>query len=84
MAKVCRNLTFCKSFDLVSTARYIQIGSIEFKDLFRTELLNSLNQTDIDTLSALSILTDLRLSVSTGKAFFDSSGRQRYNNPVAG
>ena len=62
MAKVCRDLPFRKPFDLVSTVHYIPVGSIEFKDLIRTELPDSLNQADIDGLG-ISVLADLRLPV---------------------
>ena len=40
----------------------IPVGCIEFKDLIRTELLDSLNQADIDGFG-IGILADLRLPV---------------------
>ena len=74
MAKVCRDLPFLKPFNLVSTGYRITGSGIQFKDLFRTELLNGLDQADVDGFG-IGIFLDLRLPVlPPGKAFFQFIG----------
>jgi hypothetical protein len=85
MAKVCGDLSFLKPFDLVSTGYRIPGSGIQFKDLFRTELLNGLDQADVDSFG-IGIFPDLRLPVlPPGKAFFQFIGTApEHDNPVAG
>ena len=53
-----RDLFVHKPFDPVSTGSCIPGGCVQFKDLFRTERLNGLDQADIKGFS-IGILLDL-------------------------